>query len=196
MLDRFLFLFQRVFACTFTIVLQSTEQRTSSCCTIDLSLEPDPCILIVLGSGKQQDILVPMGLSQESVFQMGPSLFQPITGQDFKVPSENRTPNYVPHLILASDWSKTLFQPIRGQDKRSHLKKGLPTQTHWYQYVLLLPRLQWNTLPVSTQQHEQQLITSWQILFSPDSLVISSMLCGYTMSFLLLVTLFIFVCGE
>ena len=54
---------------------------------------------------------------------MGPSLFQPITGQDFKVPSENRTPNYVPHLILASDWSKNLSQPIIGQDNRSHLKK-------------------------------------------------------------------------
>ena len=35
-----------------------------------LSLEPDPCIFIVLGSGKQRYISVPMGPSQESLFGM------------------------------------------------------------------------------------------------------------------------------
>ena len=44
-----------------------------------------------------------MGLNLESAFQMGPTLFQPITGQHFKVQSQHRTPFfrpiYVPDLI-------------------------------------------------------------------------------------------------
>ena len=50
--------------------------------------------------GKQLDISVPKGLVSDSVFQMVPSLFQPITSQYFKVPSENRTPSSDPPTFL------------------------------------------------------------------------------------------------
>ena len=61
---------------------------------------------------------------------MGPSLFQPITGLNFNVPFENRTPNNVPHLTLAYYRLKNMFQPIRGQDKKDSKLRPIGTDMY------------------------------------------------------------------